>query len=302
VELTGATGYSDLAAFCSSDIDGAIITCRTSLRLRVALALARAGKHVLSDKPMAMNVAECAEIIRACAEGNVVLMGGYNFRFWKTWRLVKRIMDSGELGPPIHMYFVYNTGMIPRSEWEETLQSDWTDPSSTFGGGWLTHGDHGIDLARWLFSAEFTEVLADMRRLRYPEYELEDYGVMHALMDNGATVLIHSDSIAPSIRLDVTVICEDGGMRYAMHPDARLTAWGADSFGAPITEYFLPEHWVTALGEMAQAFAYSIRNNTPPPISGEDNLRVIEVAEAAYASSHAGRRVSLEPRAEVRLE
>ena len=302
VELTGATGYSDLDAFCTSNIEGAIITCRTSLRVRVALALARARKHVLSDKPMAMNTTECDAIIRACREANVILMGGYNFRFWKTWRLMKKIMESGDLGVPVHMYFAYNTGMIPRSEWEETLQSDWTDPSATFGGGWLTHGDHGIDLARWLFDAEFTEVLADMRRLRYPQYEVEDYGVVHALMSNGATVLIHSDAIAPETRLDVTVICESGGMRYTMQPEARLTAWGAESLGAPVAEYFVAEHWVTALGEMAQAFARSIRTDTPPPLSGEDNLRVIEVAEAAYASSRSGCRVALKPRPETRLE
>jgi UDP-N-acetyl-2-amino-2-deoxyglucuronate dehydrogenase len=300
VELTGAAAYSDLDAFCRSGIEGAIITCRTSLRKSVALALADAGKHVLSDKPMAMNVDECAAIIRACHRGHVILMGGYNFRFWRAWRLMKRVMDSGELGSPLHMYFVYNTGMIPRSEWEETLASDWTDPSSTFGGGWLTHGDHGVDLARWLFDAEFTEVLADMRRLRYPEYEVEDYGIVHAVMSNGATVLIHSDSIAPEIRLDVTVICENGGMRYVMHPEPRLTAWGAESLGGSIVEYSLPEHWVSALGEMTRAFAYSIRTGTQPPVSGEDNLRVIEVAQAAYASARSGVRVSVEPRLEGR--
>jgi len=51
-----------------------------------------------------------------------------------------------------------------RNEWEETFDSYWTDPTTTPGGGWFTHGDHPIDLTRWLFGVEFTEVLADMRR------------------------------------------------------------------------------------------------------------------------------------------
>lgn len=182
VELTGATGYTDLQEFCRSEIQGAIVTARTSLRRDVAVSLAAAGKHVLSDKPMAMTPAECLDIIHACREAGVVLMGGYNFRYWKTWQLMKRVMETGELGAPLHLSCAYNTGMIRRSEWEETYDSDWTDPKATPGGGWLTHGDHPIDLTRWLFGAEFTEVLADMRKLRYPMYDVEDYGVAHFLL------------------------------------------------------------------------------------------------------------------------
>src|SRR6478752_8062833 len=156
VDLTGAEGYRDLEAFCNADIQGAVITARTSLRCRIAKALAASGKHVLSDKPMAMNADEGREMVAACREANVLLMGGYNFHFWKTWKLMKHVMESGELGEPFHLYCAYNTGMIRRSEWEETLYSDWTDPASTAGGGWLTHGDHAIDLTRWLLEVEFT--------------------------------------------------------------------------------------------------------------------------------------------------
>jgi predicted dehydrogenase len=293
VELTGARGYRDLAAFCQSDIQGAIITARTSSRRDVATALAAAGKHVLSDKPMAMTTAECLDIIRACREAGVVLMGGYNFRYWQTWRLMKRVMDLGELGKPLHLYCAYNTGMIRRSEWEDTFDSDWTDPTATPGGGWLTHGDHPIDLIRWLFAAEFTEVLADMRKLRYSHYDVEDYGVAHFLLSNGATAVIHSDAISPTIRLDVDVICQNGGMAYSIKPEPRLKVWGAPSLGADVVEYAVPEHWVDALRAMTRAFVRSVETDTSPPISGEDNLRVIEVAEAAYRSSREGRRMPI---------
>lgn len=294
VELTGAEGYTDLDAFCRSDVQGVIITARTSIRAEVAKALASAGKHVLSDKPMAMTTEECLEIIRACRRAGVVLMGGYNFRFWKTWRLMKRVMETGELGEPLHLYCAYNTGMIRRSEWEDTYDSYWTDPAATPGGGWLTHGDHPIDLTRWLFGVEFTEVLADMRRLRYPQYEVEDYGVAHFILSNGGTAVIHSDAIAPTVRLEVVVICQNGGMSYTVKPEPRLKVWGAPSMGADIIEYAVPEHWVDALREMTRAFVHSVQTGTPPPITGEDNMRVIEAVEAAYRSSREGRRVAID--------
>ena len=293
VELTGAEGYADLDAFCRSDVQGAIVTARTSMRRDVARALARAGKHVLSDKPMAMSVAECLEIIRACREAGVVLMGGYNFRYWRTWRLMKRIADSGELGDLLHLYCAYNSGMIRRSEWEDTYDSYWTDPAATPGGGWLTHGDHPIDLTRWLFGVEFTEVLADMRTLRYPEHPLEDYGVAHFLLSNGGTAVVHSDAISPTARLEVVVICERGGMAYTLVPEPRLKVWGAPSLGAATVEYAVPEHWVDALGAMTRAFVEAVQAGAPPPITGEDNMRVIEVVEAAYRSSREGRRVAI---------
>lgn len=67
IEVTGAKGYSSLEEFVTSDIQGAVITARTSLRCEVAKALAGAGKHVLSDKPMAMSATEGLEMIRLAA-------------------------------------------------------------------------------------------------------------------------------------------------------------------------------------------------------------------------------------------
>jgi predicted dehydrogenase len=293
VELTGATGYRDLDAFCQSDVQGVIITARTSLRCTIARALAAAGKHVLSDKPMAMTAGECREIIRACREAGVVLMGGYNFRYWKTWRLMKRVVDTGELGDLLHLYCAYNTGMIRRSEWEDTYDSDWTNPAATPGGGWLTHGDHPIDLTRWIFGVEFTEVFADMRRLRYPQYAVEDYGVAHFLLSNGGTAIIHSDAVSPTIRLEVVVICRSGGMAYTMAPEPRLKVWGVASLGAETVEYAVPEHWGDALRELTRAFVHAVETGTPPPITGVDNMRVIEVAEATYRSAREGKRVAI---------
>jgi UDP-N-acetyl-2-amino-2-deoxyglucuronate dehydrogenase len=293
VEITGAVGYSDLEEFCNSDIQGAVITARTSLRCGIAKALAAGGKHVLSDKPMAMNADEGREMVAACRDANVLLMGGYNFHFWKTWNLMKRVMDSGELGEPFHLYCAYNTGMIRRSEWEDTLLSDWTDSSATAGGGWLTHGDHAIDLTRWLLGVEFTDVLADMRKLKYPEFDVEDYGVAHYSLSNGGTALIASDAISPDARLDVTVACANGGMSYSMRPEPKLKIWGAPSFGADVVEFSLPEHWVDALGELTRAFVTSVETGTPPVVTAEDNVRVLEVVDATYRSARDGGTVAI---------
>ena len=129
--------------------------------------------------------------------------------------------------------------------------------------------------------------------LRQTDIEVEDYGVAHLLLSNGATALIHSDAIAPEVRIEVVVICQNGGMAYNLRPEPRLKVWGAPSLGADVVAYAIAEHWVDALREMTRAFVDTVEGATPPPITGEDNLRVLEVAEAAYRSSREGRRVPI---------
>jgi predicted dehydrogenase len=184
--------------------------------------------------------------------------------------------------------------MIPRSEWQPDLFSDWTDPKATAGGGFLTHGDHPIDLTRWLFGCEFTEVIADMRKLRFPQYEVEDYGVAHYMLSNGGTALIASDAISPNARVDVAVSCENGGMFYQMRPEPVLKVWGAPNLlGADVVELKVPEHWVDALGGLVQEFVHAIETGTAPAVTAEDNLRVMEVLDATYQSAREGRKVSI---------
>jgi predicted dehydrogenase len=96
------------------------------------------------------------------------------------------------------------------------------------------------------------------------------------------------------MRIDVEVICERGGLSYRFVPEPRLKVWGAPSLGAGVVDYAIRDNWVDALGEMTRAFVRACETGTPPPISGEDNLRVMEVAGAAYRSSREGRRVKIE--------
>lgn len=83
-------------------------------------------------------------------------------------------------------------------------------------------------------------------------------------------------------------------MSYTMKPEPRLKVWGAPSLGADVVEFAVAEHWADALREMARAFVHAVEAKLLPPITGEDNLRVIEVVEAAYRSSREGRRVEIE--------
>ncbi|MDA0334855.1 MAG: Gfo/Idh/MocA family oxidoreductase [bacterium] len=295
VQHTGAPGYTDLTEFVGSDIDGGILTVRTSERANVAEALAGAGKHVLADKPMAMSVADCQRMIDACAVAGVSLMSGYNFRYWKSFQLMKQIWDSGELGEPHHIYCGYPTGVPSRTEEDKSLLSWWTDPAASPGGAWFTHADHAIDFSRWIWGTEVAEVMADMRNLRHKDWPNEDYGVAHYVMEDGATLLIHSDGISSGARsrLDLNVYGSEGGMMFCWRPRATLRVWGAPSLGADVVEYQLDDSWDVAMGAMTRAWVEAAQTGTPPPQTGLDGLRVMEASLAAYDSSAQEKRIRL---------
>lgn len=294
VRHTDARGFTDLEAFAAADIDGAILTVRTSERARVCRALAAAGRHVLADKPMAMSVADCQSMIDACAAAGVTLMSGYNFRYWNSFRLMKQIWDTGQLGDPHHIYCGYPTGVPSRTEDDPSLDSWWTDPGASPGGAWFTHADHAIDFARWLFEVEVAEVLADMRNLQH-DWPNEDYGVAHYVLTDGSTLLVHADGISPGARsrLDLNVYGTRGGMVFSWRPKASLRVWGAPSLGADVVDYHLEDSWDAAMGQMTRAWVEAAQTGQTPPQTGLDGLRVLEACLAAYESSAHARRVRL---------
>jgi predicted dehydrogenase len=92
----------------------------------------------------------------------------------------------------------------------------------------------------------------------------------------------------------VIIACEKGGISYCLTPEPKLKIWGAPSLGADVVEYLVPEHWMVALGELSRHFVDAVQNGTTPPVTGEDNYRVMEIIDATYQSAREGRKVAIE--------
>jgi predicted dehydrogenase len=61
-----------------------------------------------------------------------------------------------------------------------------------------------------------------------------------------------------------------------------------------VVEYSVPEHWTVALGELSRAFVDAIETGATPPVTGEDNYRVMEIIDATYQSARDGRKVTIQ--------
>ena len=133
-------------------VDAAIVAVPNSLHAPISIELLRQGVHVLVEKPMALNVKECDEIIAAAEAGGAVLAVGLEFRFFDSSLFVRNLLRDGLLGK-IHRFEMHQ-GVIPR--WP--FATDFLLKKETAGGGVLADfGVHVLDLLLW-WLGDWTEL------------------------------------------------------------------------------------------------------------------------------------------------
>jgi predicted dehydrogenase len=139
----GYTSYEDMLA--QADLDAIIVTTPDHLHVPQTVAALEAGKHVLVEKPMALDVASCVKMVEAADRTGKLLMVGQSTRFAPGFQLAKQLIDQGAIGElyMIESEYAHNCEDI-------TGNGDWrTDPANkreAFVGG----GSHAADLLRWI--------------------------------------------------------------------------------------------------------------------------------------------------------
>jgi predicted dehydrogenase len=143
----------------ADDIDMIDISTANNTHKEIALAAAKNGKHIFCEKPMAMSVAECKEMIQAVEKAGVIHMIDFNYRRVPAIELAKQMVEKGLIGTPYHFRAVYLQDWIVDPEFPLV----WRLQKDTAGSG--SHGDlnaHLIDIARYL-CGEFDSVCGMMQ-------------------------------------------------------------------------------------------------------------------------------------------
>ncbi len=134
-----------------SDIDVVDIATPNNSHHEIALAAARAGKHVLCEKPLAMNLAQAEEMVAAVEQAGVANMVWYNYRRVPAITLAKQVVDEGRIGKPFHYRATYNQDWTISPDVPQGGAALWRLDSKVAGSG--VTGDllaHSIDTAEWL--------------------------------------------------------------------------------------------------------------------------------------------------------
>lgn len=162
----GGKAYREYESFLSHpDLEAVVIVSPPWFHLSQATQAAKAGKHVLCEKPMARTVAECSAIIQSAELAKKILMVGFMKRFSPFFRRVKELIESGEVGEVLEIKSDWS--------WPQYALEPWRDKRINLGGLFLDHGSHTVDIARW-WAGEIKSVSAEVR-IQLIGREVEDY-------------------------------------------------------------------------------------------------------------------------------
>jgi len=286
------------ALLADGDVDAVYIPLPNHLHADWTIAAARAGKHVLCEKPLAMTAADAERMIEVCEAEGVRLMEAFMYRLHPSWVSVREIVASGRIGR-----------LRAIESWFSYFNDDPTNIRNRLdagGGALFDIGCYLVNLSRMLFDAEPAAVHASMTR--DPETGVDILTSAILEFEDGVATFTCSTRVETDQR--VHVYGSDGRLSidipFNIPPDrptqVRVIA-GGDPPVAPSTEVLT---FATAdpYTVEAERFAAAILDDLPTPTPPEDavaNLRVIEQIFAAAGGASRDSSLS-SPRREQRNE
>ncbi len=279
------TDFFDSAdALLDEALDGVLICSENAKhRTLVEVAAGRVGA-ILCEKPIASTLDDGRAMIDACAAAGTRLQIAFPVRFAPTVQQLKALLDEEALGQ-VYAAKCTNHGSMPGS-W-------FVDRELAGGGAVIDHTVHVIDLLRWFWQTEVTEVYAEIgESLLHPDLGIDDAGLLSFQLANGVYgTLDTSWSRPPSYPTWGDVKLELVGERGAVWVDAFAQQLAVYANGAEKTQWL---NWGSNMDAgLIADFIEMIEQDRAPSITGEDGLRALEVALAAYESARTGRSVSL---------
>ncbi len=272
----------------NANVDVVMVATPHHLLAEHSLKAIRAGKHVLAEKPIAINEAGAIEIEQAVADAGVCYMAGYSFRYLPGWQKTHALLAAGAVGEIMNVSGFF--GMGP-------LSSGWmADPA--FGGGPLLYlGSHLVDQILWYVGDEPVEVFADVRyRADTGADETSTFQIRFA---RGATAQCCVTQAADRFRNTLTI---GGRTGYVSMQSCGFLDYEVTAASSALPEYAEPMvlHPAAAgdprdakhLRQFADLTA-AIRQGCQPSVTVADGRRVLRVLDAVVTSGRSGRPVAI---------
>jgi 1,5-anhydro-D-fructose reductase (1,5-anhydro-D-mannitol-forming) len=289
--FAGANGISTsgttLEAVAGWGADAVYISTTNQLHAEQAIYSARAGLHVLCEKPLAMSIPDVRSIVTACDEAGVVLATNHHLRCKGTVRAVRETIASGQLGELLAVR-IHHAVSLP-----ERLRG-WrlTDPAAG-AGVVLDITVHDADTLRFVTGQEVLRVAAMTSRQGLASEGVEDTAMVTMELDSGALAFAHDSFVVPHAGTSLEVHGSEGSLFAAdamtqevggevliRHGDAVTAIEGIDR----------TDPYVFAI----RAFGAATRGEGAPAASGADGLLSLAVALAAKRSAELSRTVDLD--------
>ena len=285
------TKYEDVLSV--PEIEAVYIASPVFFHKEQAIAAAKAKKHILLEKPVALTVSDAEEIKKACEENGVKISIGFLMRFHGYHQKIKEIIAEGKIGEIVSMRGQFTC-------WYPDIEGAWRQKKATSGGGALVDmGIHVIDLIHYITGLKATQVAAFNQTQTF-NYEVDDSSNVIMKMDNGSVAYVDSNFNIPDAasvaKLEIygtkgsivargTLAQEEVGNFDILISDDSLE-YDASQSRMELTPLSLEG---TPLGNMytkeIDGLCDAIIENTEVPVSIESAIFDQKIVEAAYKST-----------------
>jgi len=281
-ERLGAAGGADYREIVGrSDVDAVIVCTPDWAHREVCVEAAAAGKHILVEKPLAMTVADCDEIVRAAEATGVLLMVGQILRFDPRYAAAKGAIAAGEIGEVSYLYARRsNTAFQARRVEGKTSVLHYL-------------AVHDVDWMLWAMGEPVTRVQAMTSRKALTELGVDDAAFLLLRFLSGAVGCVEVGWVRPaSSPFDLDAYLEVVGTRGALHidtPNAGVLV-EADRVRRIDTTYGFPVFGGSggALREEVEHFLQCVQEGQTPLVDGRQGRAAVAVIAAAAQSALAG--------------
>lgn len=299
-ERFGARAAASLEELLAAEVEAVYLASPVFAHREQALACARAGKHVLCEKPLGLTAAEAEEVVRACREAGVLLGTAFMMRFHAQHRAALALIREGRLGKPVY-------ARAQLSCWYPPIEGAWRqDPALGGGGSLVDMGGHCLDLLEMFFGP--VRRLGCFTARAVHGYAVEDGATVLIEFANGALGTVDAFFSIPDEAGDnvlelygslgsivargtigqgelgvMTARLRSGEAGYDAQ-QRREAAGGVEIVPQPVNTYRAE----------IEDFSRAVLEGRPPAVTGEDGLRNQRLLAACYESARAGKFVEVE--------
>lgn len=278
----------------STDADAVIVTTPSGLHADQAVAIARSGRHVITEKPMATRWQDGLRMVRECDAAGVRLFVVKQNRRNATLQLLKQAIEQKRFGRiymvNINVFWTRPQAYYDAADWRGTWEFD--------GGAFMNQASHYVDLLDWLIGP--IESLQAYTATLARDIEAEDSGVLSIRWRSGAlgsmnvTMLTYPKNLEGSI----TILGEKGTVRVGGVAVNEVQHWDFAERRPEDDNVAAASYETTSVYGFGHPHYYEnvirvLRGEAEPETDGREGLRSLEVLSAAYLAARDGRRVSL---------
>ena len=294
VARTGARGHASLTDMLKeTTADIVVLTTPSGLHSEQAIEVARSGRHVISEKPMATRWKDGLAMYAACQKAGVYLFVVKQNRKNATLQALRNAIRQGRFGK-IYMAVINVFWTRPQSYYDA---APWRGTWALDGGAFMNQASHYVDLMEWLIGpvAEVQAMIATHRKI-----EAEDTGVMNLRWRDGTlgSMAVTMCTYPKNLEGSITILGETGTVRIGGMAVNEIQEWNfAD-------ERDYDEQVKTANYETTSVYGFGhplyyrnvvdvLRGKADPVVDGREGLKSLELINAAYLSAHNRQTVSL---------